>query len=95
MRIDDSVLEGSRPIDDDRWHHVVGVYDRQHLLLYVDGRLDRSLALDRPTALDTRAPVVVGRGFDQRHAFGGQLDEVRVYGRALSAPEIARLAARR
>ncbi|MEM8932263.1 MAG: LamG domain-containing protein, partial [Acidobacteriota bacterium] len=94
LRVDGTVLEGASIIADDRWHHVAGVYDREGLRLYVDGRLDRSAPLERPKSLDTRALVIVGRGFDDRYAFDGVLDEVRVYGRALSAPEIAVLATR-
>lgn len=96
LRVNDAFLEGAALVTDGKWHHVAGVYDRERLRLYVDGRLDRSLALDRPESLDTRAPVMVGLGHDGRgNAYAGDLDEVRVYGRALTAPEVEALAARR
>ena len=76
-----------------RWYHVAGVRDyvAQSVGLYVDGVLVDSKA-------DTTAPVAgagftasIGRwsdgGFDVAH-FVGAIDEVRVYGRPLSAAEI-------
>lgn len=75
------------------WYHVAAVrdYTAQSVALYLDGVLVDSKA-------DTTAPIAgagfsasIGRwtdgGFDVSH-FMGAIDEVRVYGRPLSAAEI-------
>lgn len=33
-------LYGEKPITDDKWHHVVEVYDGKSIKLYIDGKLD-------------------------------------------------------
>jgi hypothetical protein len=82
----------------DTWVHLAGVYDgttAPHIRLYRDGA-------STPVATATAAgnmttgngPIGIGArsSFDQ-HWFPGNIDDVRIYDRALSAPEIAVLAA--
>ena len=93
LRIDELALKGTRPLHDGRWHHVAGVYDGEHMLVYVDGRLDRSRRVGKKVSLGTDGPVWVGHHFkDHKSTLSGAVDEVRIYGRALSAPEIQALA---
>ena len=95
LRIDDLTLKGERPLEAGRWHHIAGVYDGSHMRVYLDGRLDRSRFVDHKVSLGTEGPLWVGRKFDDRSSpFVGAIDEVRVYGRALEAPEIMALANR-
>jgi hypothetical protein len=70
------------------WHHVVSVYDGQRLSVYLDGRLQSSAPVPKaPT--DGQASLKIGaRGDDAAVRFDGWLDEVAVYGHALSAAEI-------
>ena len=93
LRIDNLTLRGESRLEADRWHHVAGVYDGSHLRVYLDGHLDRSRFVDHKVSLGTGGPLYVGRKFDDRSApLVGAVDEVRVYGRALTAPEILELA---
>jgi hypothetical protein len=77
-----------------QWYHLVGVRDAQHsqLLLYVDGKLAGTVAYC-PGAAAT-GHTVIGRGQYQGNQvdfWGGKLDQVHVYDRALSADEVGTL----
>ena len=51
-----------------------------------------SRVVSRKISLGTSNPLVVGRNFETaENAFAGTLDDIRVYGRALGAPEIRAL----
>ena len=67
------------------WHHVVGTYDRQHIKIYVNGKLKGSNARTGAMPLNENNTVV---GFWNNDFFPGLIDEVRVYNRALSAEEV-------
>ncbi len=82
----------------DAWTHVFATYDGSGksagLKLYVNGRealFDiTNDNLTGPTA--NQAPLNLGRRSE--HLFKGSLDDVRIYGRVLAAPEVAELAGR-
>ena len=74
------------------WHHIVAVLDRTNGLAnaYVDGVqviTNDSIQTDFGNNQWTR----IGRMSNSSYYFGGIMDEVRVYNRALSATEIANL----
>jgi hypothetical protein len=78
---------------DGDWHMVVGTYDREQVRLYVDGELIGGTPLT--TAIDHDMPdgddLVAGHPVNncsQGTQFTGDLDEVRVWGRALSGSEV-------
>lgn len=77
--------------DPDGWHHLCGVYDGRSYLLYRDGQLVAEHADALMPMRVEEAWAVGARGavtdFDPRY-YGGLIDEVRVYGRALSAEEV-------
>lgn len=94
LRVDAETLGGERVIADGRWHHLAGLFDGQSLRLYVDGVLDRGRFIGRRPPVETSREVAVGRNFaGRRDAFEGQIDEMRIYGRALDPQEIQALAA--
>ena len=86
---------------DNSWHLVAGTYDGTDVRLYVDGN---QVGPAKPAPAITYAPPITGSSFfvdgyspsagcpDQTD-FPGQIDETRVYDRALSRTELARLAA--
>ncbi|MCP4453520.1 MAG: LamG domain-containing protein [Planctomycetes bacterium] len=78
---------------DDAWHHIAWVDDNGTATLYVDGHLDGGdFNYTRGTmALDTTSIGGILRAAPS-HFFTGQIDEVRVYDRALSAGEALWLA---
>lgn len=82
------------PGDIDDWHHVAGVHDGGAYRLYRDGELVVEHAdTVIPTQID--APWAVGgRSATQpseTRFFAGLIDEVRIYGRALSSDEVRAL----
>lgn len=83
---------GTANLNDAKWHQLVGVYDGANLLLYIDGLLD----VTQPAAT-----VVAGNGnamligtvpdYGDGRLFKGSMDEVAVFGTALSASQIQQL----
>jgi glucose/arabinose dehydrogenase len=79
------------------WVHLAGVYDGSKLILYVNGTKRSELAKTGPLVASDR-PVLVGANANSTgplvgaERLKGQLDDVRVYSRALSATEVAGLA---
>ena len=83
-------------VNDDRWHHVVAVYDGATASLYIDGVLDNSS--ERAGLIDINdLPITIGARYDDAttvsHSFNGLIDDVRVYSYSLSAAQIEALAA--
>jgi len=85
-------------LETERWYHLVGVYDGQSgtASIYLDGQLKDSHTNGLLTgAVRPGQIAALGRdGENARYFFDGQLDDVRVYDRALSDTEIALLANR-
>lgn len=79
-------------VNDDRWHHIVGVRQGQTGLLFVDGRLVNT-SNATPSSLgscDAGASHDIGaRNTNPRSLFfQGSIDEVGVWNRALSAEDV-------
>ncbi|HLZ54003.1 MAG TPA: LamG-like jellyroll fold domain-containing protein, partial [Verrucomicrobiae bacterium] len=73
------------------WYHLVGTYDGTTLRLYVNGELEGSAYAGFPLDYGTR-PVFFGRTGEFWVAnFGGSIDEVSIYSRALAADEVQSL----
>lgn len=81
--------DATSDVNDGQWHHGAFTFDGTTTRIYVDGMLDGSNTVNAFNTVLSSLPVI---GSDGR-AFPGSLDDVRVYNRALSADEIARLAA--
>lgn len=78
-------------INDDKWHHVIGVRDTvaDMLFIYVDGVQENS-AQDTTTgnlAVDGRS-YIGSHQLTMRQSFKGIIDEVRILDRALTGEEI-------
>jgi beta-galactosidase len=85
------VAISKRTVDDGRWHHVAGLYDGKRVALYLDGQLEHSVDASGSIAQNTE-PVLLGENSGSRgRSFNGWLDDVRLYGHALTADEIRAL----
>lgn len=79
------------------WTHIVGVYDlsAQNIDIYINGAKTAATVTTSgtpPTTFgDTATPVVIGRGMGTALYLNGTLDDVRMYGSALSAAQILQL----
>ncbi len=91
---------GSTDLRDGEWHHVAAVLrsdgspDMQDVEIYADGMRD-ALSNWAANDIDTvgGTDVTIGRsGWTNNHRYTGQIDELRIYSRALSHGEIANLA---
>ena len=83
-----NVLDGKTAINDGHWHHVAQVVDGEHIRLYVDGRLDAEAPF-KGELVSSDAPLLIGiRSPSYLHSpFIGTLDDICLFGRALSAAE--------
>ena len=84
-------LAAKTPFAAGSWHHVVGTYDGATLKIYVDGALaNTSTAQQGPIKYPPKAFFEIGAYHDKDENFrlAGQLNEVRLYSRALAATEI-------
>ncbi|UCG47058.1 MAG: LamG domain-containing protein, partial [Phycisphaerales bacterium] len=99
LEVSNGQIVGSTDLLDDAWHHVAVVLDSDgaaevvDLKLYVDGYLDASsFVTNQVINTADLSTVRVGRGPWNDRPFYGQIDELRVYSRALSHGEVASLA---
>jgi hypothetical protein len=87
-------LYGTTVINANQWYHVAVTYDgsSNQLKTYVNGKPETTVTVPFPSAHST-SPVFIGaRGTDHASNFAGNIDEARIYNRALSSAEILSLA---
>ena len=88
-------IHGTTHLNDGQWHHVAMTYDGSSsaagLKLYVDGALETTLVeqdnLGTASILNS-VPFTIGSRENGGVPFNGDIDEVEVFNRALSAAEI-------
>ena len=80
-------LNGTSPLPTGTWSHLAATYDGSTVRLYVNGTQVSQLAASGSITTSTGALRIGGNNV-WGEWFAGQIDEVRVYGRALSAAEI-------
>ena len=81
-------VNGTKNVNDGRWHYVVGVYDGSSLTLYVDGVVDKSISCTGSPSTNNYQ-VEIGRNAQASgREFNGAIYDARVYNRALSAAEV-------
>jgi hypothetical protein len=72
------------------WYHIAGVRGSNYIQLYVNGQLEAQTSVDFPVGYGNFPLYFATTGQSYwDHKFGGALDEVALYDRALSASEIA------
>ncbi len=77
----------------DRWTHIVSVFDGTTLTVYVDGEETK----DTPTSANfdlAGVPFNIGEASGGQESFNGDIDDVRIYSRALSKVEVNAIASR-
>ncbi|MHC4143658.1 MAG: LamG domain-containing protein [Planctomycetota bacterium] len=86
-----SAVYGERQMNDEKWHHVAGVYNGRKMFLYVDGELDNSA--EATGRINTNSwKVLIGENAERKGRFwNGLIDDVRIYSYALSEAEIKAL----
>jgi len=78
-------------VQDDQWHHVAGTMRQSGsdyvYSIYVDGKLDNT-ATNSMGLTPTEHGWAIGARYDGSWGYRGLVEDVRIYDRALSAPEI-------
>ena len=82
-----TAVSTTNPLPLNTWCPVACTYDGQTLRTYCDGNEVAATQVGRPRTLGN-APLALGGRQDRYSYFEGDLDEVRIYKRALSADEI-------
>ena len=83
---------GSAQIPTNQWQHLAGTYDGSTIRVYRNGMLEGSYAYSGSMKNDCEDTITIGsRNDSKQHWFPGSIDEVRIYGRALPALEVADL----
>jgi hypothetical protein len=72
-----------------RWTHVAGTWDGQDLQVYVDGVLDApAVGFSGPISYPGTYETWLGRSRTPGNSFRGEIDEIRIWNVARSAPEL-------
>ncbi len=85
-----SWLQGTTTINDGGWHLIAATYNRLRIRIFADGKEENSVGATGAIATDTSSSVQIGA----RSAFSfftGDIDDARMYNRALSSSEIKQL----
>ncbi|MEO1348073.1 MAG: NF038122 family metalloprotease [Cyanobacteria bacterium J06635_15] len=73
-----------------QWHHIAATYDGNAVRFYIDGQLDSNVVYTDMTFATTSQSLVLGADLTGSY-FDGEIDDARVYNRALSDEEITEL----
>jgi hypothetical protein len=85
-------LSAGMEINNNEWHHIVGVREASHsVAIYVDGQMSNT-GLNGDD-VDVESNLIIGRhGIHQLESFfKGSMDDIRIYNRALSQNEVGKL----
>lgn len=94
-------LTGNTRVNDGQWHHVAGVFENGQATVYVDGAKDGTTTKGQTFGSGNKRYGFLGIGSRANRYdgdtvagtnFSGDMDDVRIYSRALTAGEIAELA---
>lgn len=80
-------LNGVSTIPLNQWTHLAATYDGSEMRLFVNGNLDASTAHTGPIDINDMPLTVARSGFGSNY-FKGEIDDVRVYNRALAGQKI-------
>ncbi len=86
---DFAYVESATSVADGAWHHVAATYDGAKLQMFVDGVASGSTAAAGLTLTTTTNPLELGGNCTGHpYPWNGSIDDVRLYGRALTGTEI-------
>jgi WD40 repeat protein/serine/threonine protein kinase/tetratricopeptide (TPR) repeat protein len=84
-------VTGNASVGNERWHHIVAIYDGREMKLYIDGKLDNSV-VGCSGIRTSEAPLWIGENSETPGiSWNGLIDDVRIYSYALSPEEVKML----
>lgn len=86
-------LTSNSQLTDNKWHHVVVVYNGNNAMLYIDNQLITSANYSRGMRANTE-PLLIGwdkNNWKSHRHFYGSIDDIRIYNRALNGNEVRNL----
>lgn len=84
-------LQQAPGVSANTWFHVAATYDGTTTCLYVNGVLKTSSTTVSGNLVTNTSPLKIGLNQAGSNPFNGDIDDVKIYGRALSASEVADL----
>jgi len=90
----EATVVGTTDVNDGLWHHVAGSFDGTQYNLYIDGKLEATVATSGSISAGTAYYGCIGAHYkknderDPRRFFNGLIDDVRIYDRILSESEV-------
>jgi len=81
-------FDASKPVTDNEWHHIAGVYDGAQARIYIDGVQNASYAASGQLATNSSNVLIGENEGASGRILSGTLDDVRVYARGLTVDEI-------
>ena len=82
-------VRGWKIPDRKMWNHVSAVYDGTFATVYVNGQMHASVRTKGESIGPSKHPITIG--MVDHNSYGGQIDDLRIYNRALSAKEVKAL----
>lgn len=76
---------------DGTWHHAAATFDGQMMRVYLDGTEIGKLDRAGPITINAEAPAFIASSGGTSEQLQGTLDDLRIYGRALTAAEVQQL----
>ena len=77
--------------NDGEWHNFVVVYDRDaNITVYIDKVADGTYSIASIGDCDADHNLIIGKQSTLNYPFNGEIDDVLIYNKALSLPEITR-----
>lgn len=89
-----SYVFSTTPPVQNQWYHLVGVYNGDKLMIYVNGSLENSVSLSGNIVPFANYPLTIGRwSFNSNNyrAFQGNIDEVKIYNGPLTQADVSSL----
>lgn len=82
--------ESTSIVDTNNWYHLAITIDNQSVRIFIDSTIDSEISYTGQIGVSTHL-IFIGISADIVRAVKGLIDDIRIYKRALSAPEVQTL----
>ena len=92
----DGGVNGVTDVNDGNWHHVAGTYDGRDLKMYIDGKLNNTIAVGKAKLTKLRNNLTIGEnrltgdGKNTR-SWHGEISQVAIFDHALTSSQLGLL----